>query len=346
MGSENDVLLDVKDLHKAFPLKGGGFRRRMVGYIRAVDGVSFSVARGETVGVVGESGCGKTTLGRCIVRIYKPTSGEIDLNLGDRSLAVHQLRREDSRLFRSSVQMIFQDPYSSLDQHMNILSLVGEPLLVNGIARGKEIEERVAEMIRRVGLHIEHLRRFPHSFSGGQRQRISIARALVVNPKLLIADEPVSALDASIQAQILNLLIDLQQEFNLSYLFITHNMSVIRYVSDRIVVMYAGKLVEMAPKEALLTEPRHPYTEALLSSVPRVSRREGVRTVTYGEPPDLLHLPPGCVFHPRCRYAQGICKEEQPKLRPIGPDRFVSCHLADDLQLWGVQSSPRPMSLS
>ena len=336
MGTENNVLLDVKDLHKAFPLKGGGIMRRTVGYIRAVDGVTFTVAKGETVGVVGESGCGKTTLGRCIVRIYEPTSGEMTLNLGDRALAVHELKPEDRRLFRTNVQMIFQDPYSSLDQHMNILSLVGEPLLVNGIARGKELEERVGEMIQRVGLHIEHLRRFPHSFSGGQRQRISVARTLIVNPTLLIADEPVSALDVSIQAQILNLLLDLQQEFGLSYLFITHNMSVIRYVSDRILVMYAGKLVEIAPKNELLKEPAHPYTEALLSAVPRVSRREGVRTVTHGEPPDLLQLPEGCVFHPRCKYAQDVCRAEQPQLRSIASDRYVSCHLAEELELWGV----------
>ena len=336
MGIENNVLLDVQDLHKAFPLKGGGIMRRTVGYIRAVDGVTFSVAKGETVGVVGESGCGKTTLGRCIVRIYEPTGGEMTLNLGDRALAVHELKSEDRRLFRTNVQMIFQDPYSSLDQHMNILSLVGEPLLVNGIARGKELEERVGDMIQRVGLHIEHLRRFPHSFSGGQRQRISIARTLIVNPTLLIADEPVSALDVSIQAQILNLLQDLQQEFGLSYLFITHNMSVIRYVSDRILVMYAGKLVEVAPKNELLKQPAHPYTEALLSAVPRVSRSKGVRTVTHGEPPDLLQLPKGCVFNPRCKYAQDICREEQPQLRAISAGRQVSCHLAEELELWGV----------
>jgi peptide/nickel transport system ATP-binding protein len=336
VGNENDVLLDVRDLHKAFPLKGGGLLRRTVGYIRAVDGVTFAVAKGETVGVVGESGCGKTTLGRCIVRIYEPTSGEAYLNLPERSLAVHALKREDRRLFRSNVQMIFQDPYSSLDQHMNLLSLVGEPLLVNGIAKGKELEERVGDMIRRVGLHVEYLRRFPHSFSGGQRQRISIARTLIVNPKLLIADEPVSALDVSIQAQILNLLLDLQQDLGLSYLFVTHNMSVIRYVSDRILVMYAGKLVEVGPKEALLREPKHPYTEALLSAVPRFDRQEGVRSVTRGEPPDLLHLPPGCVFHPRCKYAQDVCVEEQPQLQPIARDHSVSCHLAEELELWGV----------
>ena len=336
MASENGALLDVRGLRKAFPLTGSGFLRRTVGYIRAVDDVSFSVAKGETLGVVGESGCGKTTLGRCIVRIYEPTGGEMYLNLDDRSIAIHELKREDNRFFRRNVQMIFQDPYSSLGQHMNTLSLVGEPLLVNGIARGKESEEIVTEMIQRVGLKVEHLRRFPHSFSGGQRQRIGLARALVVNPRLLIADEPVSALDVSIQAQILNLFLDLQQESGLSYLFISHNMSVIRYVSDRILVMYAGKLVEIAPKKGLLREPRHPYSEALLMAVPKVGRRGGTRPFARGEPPDLLALPSGCVFHPRCSYAKDVCRAEVPQLRSVGQSRFVSCHLAENLQLSGV----------
>jgi peptide/nickel transport system ATP-binding protein len=258
------------------------------------------------------------------------------LKLEDRTIPIHDLGKEDNRLFRKSVQMIFQDPYSSLDQHMNTLSLVGEPLLVNRIARGKELEERVADIIQRVGLQVEHLRRFPHSFSGGQRQRISIARCLVVNPKLVIADEPVSALDVSIQAQILNLLKDLQADFGLSYIFISHNMSVIRYVSDRILVMYAGKLVEVAPKGALLGEPRHPYTEALLMAVPKVGHRGGGRVVTAGEPPDLLNLPTGCVFHPRCQYAQDVCRAEKPTLRLVDGGRYASCHFADQLSLHGV----------
>ena len=336
MSSNNNVLLEVKGLRKAFPLTGGGLLRRTVGYIRAVDDVSFNVARGETLGVVGESGCGKTTLGRCLVRIYEPSGGEVYLNLGDRTLAVHDLKKEDNRVFRRNVQMIFQDPYSSLDQHMNMLALVGEPLMVNKIAHGKEMEERVTEIITKVGLRYEHLRRFPHSFSGGQRQRISIARCLVVNPQLIIADEPVSALDVSIQAQILNLLKDLQQDFGLSYIFVSHNMSVIRYVSDRILVMYAGKLVEIAPKQELLSTPNHPYTEALLMAVPKVGRRAGTRVVTAGEPPDLLALPTGCVFNPRCPYAQDVCREEVPTLRQVDGGRFVSCHLAENLHLRGV----------
>ncbi len=336
MTSENNILLEVKGLSKVFPLTSSGFMRRTVGYIRAVDDISFTMAKGESLGVVGESGCGKTTLGRCLVRIYTPTSGEVYLQLEDRILPVHDLKKNDNRTFRKNVQMIFQDPFSSLDQHMNILSLVGEPLMVNKIARGNEREEKVRDIITKVGLSVEHLRRFPHSFSGGQRQRISIARCLVVNPKLIIADEPVSALDVSIQAQILNLLKGLQQDFGLSYIFISHNMSVIRYMSDRILVMYAGRLVEIAPKDALLLEPKHPYTEALLMAVPKIGEPAGSRVITIGEPPNLLALPTGCAFNPRCPYAQDVCRVEVPSLRQVEVGRFVSCHLAEKLELRGV----------
>jgi peptide/nickel transport system ATP-binding protein len=237
VSNEGNILLEVKGLKKHFPLRSTGFRRQIVGKIKAVDDVSFYVRVGETVGVVGESGCGKTTLGRCIVRIYEPTAGEIGLQLGDRRVSVDKLDRREYREFRKSVQMVFQDPFASLNPRMNVLQTIGEPLLVNGIARGRELEDRVTEVIRKVGLNVGHLRRFPHSFSGGQRQRIGIARALVVNPKMIVADEPVSALDVSIQAQILNLMQDLQRELGLAYLFISHNMSVVRYMSSRILVI-------------------------------------------------------------------------------------------------------------
>ena len=242
-----ELVLEVKNLKKYFPLQSSGLLRRTIGHIKAVDDVSFVVRRGETLGVIGESGCGKTTLGRCVSYLYEPTAGEIVIRHKDREFRMAKLTRHNNADFRKAVQVIFQDPFASLNPRMNVLRIVGEPLLVNGIAQGREIEERVGAIIRKVGLNVEHLRRFPHSFSGGQRQRIGIARALVVNPQLIVADEPVSALDVSIQAQMLNLLKDLQQEFELSYLFISHSMSVIRYMSDRILVMYAGKIVETGP---------------------------------------------------------------------------------------------------
>jgi len=333
---ENDIILDVKGLKKYFPLTGGGFFKRTVGYIKAVDDVTFYVRRGETVGIVGESGCGKTTLGRCVSLLYDPTDGEINMHLDDGVLDVMKLSKENTHKFRRSVQMIFQDPYASLNPRMTLLNIVGESLLVNKIAKGAELEQLVGEIVTRVGLKAEYLRRYPHSFSGGQRQRIGIARALVINPKLVVADEPVSALDVSIQAQILNQLKDLQRDFGLSYMFVSHNMAVIRYMSDRIMVMYAGKLMEISPKTELLSKPRHPYTELLLSAVPRVSTRGTHRIVTAGEPPDLLNLPKGCVFYPRCKYAREICSQTPPELTQVGKDHFVRCHAVNEIDLKGI----------
>jgi len=339
MGNHQVPLLEVMNLKKYFPVSRG-FLQRTTGYVKAVDDVSLQVQPGETLGVVGESGSGKTTLGRCISKLYEPTSGEIFLRSEGRVFSVTQLKGEELKTFRRSVQTIFQDPYSSLNPRMNVLETVGEPLLVNGIAKGRELEDRVTEMILQVGLQVEHLRRFPHSFSGGQRQRIGIARALVVNPKLVVADEPVSALDVSIQAQILNLLQDLQNQFQLTYIFISHAMSVVRYVSNRIVVMYGGRLVEVGEKAELLANPKHPYTEALLGAVPRPSQRRHIRQqVTPGEPPDPANLPPGCVFHPRCLYAKDICKSQVPELHSVDSGSLVSCHLAEKLTLEGILSA-------
>jgi len=333
-------LLDVEGLSKYFPIKQG-FLRRVVGYIRAVDDVSFSVSRGETLGIVGESGCGKTTLGRTLLRLYERTAGSIRFHVDEGTLAVEALTGEKMRLFRRRAQIIFQDPFASLNPRMNILETVGEPLLVNKVAKGKELEERVATTIEQVGLRVEHLRRYPHSFSGGQRQRIGIARALVVGPRLVVADEPVSALDVSIQAQILSLLQELQAQYDLTYLFVSHDMSVIRYICDRIAVMYAGRLVELGPKDALLERPRHPYTALLLAAVPRTAKgHRGKRMITPGEPPDPSNLPPGCVFQARCKHVEDICRTEDPPRMGLNDQHFAACHFADKLTLDGISADP------
>ncbi len=336
MADGSASLLQVTDLRHYYPVQAGVLGRTR-GWVKAVDGVSFSISRGETLGLVGESGCGKTTTGRCILRVVQPTAGRILFHVDGREVSVGELDRRSLKGFRRNMQMIFQDPYASLNPRMTILDIVGEPLIVNGIAKGKELEGRVEEMLALVGLKREYLRRYPHSFSGGQRQRIGIARALVVNPKLVVADEPVSALDVSIQAQIINLLEDLQRTLDLTYLFIAHDISVVKHISRRIAVMYIGKLVELAPTAELLHQTMHPYTEALLSAVPRPNPHyRSDRIIMKGETPDVSRQTPGCVFHPRCQYARDLCTKQEPSLAEVRPGHFVSCHRAAELTLRGI----------
>jgi peptide/nickel transport system ATP-binding protein len=327
----------VTGLTKFFPIKRG-LMRRTIGQVRAVDKVDFTVNQGETLGLVGESGCGKTTTGRCIVRAVDPTAGKIVFHDGARSLDIATAGAREMRQVRRTVQMIFQDPFSSLNPRMTLLEIVGEPLLVNGVARGRELEDRVASLLRKCGLRPEYMRRYPHAFSGGERQRIGIARALALEPKLVIADEPVSALDVSVQAQILNLLQDLRAEFHLTTLFVAHDLSVVRHISDRVAVMYVGKIVEVAPARTLFAQPAHPYTEALLSAVPKPDpRRRGERIILQGEVASPARPPSGCYFHPRCRYALPICTTDAPRLEHLGGGQYVSCHRARELTLSGVR---------
>ena len=298
-------LLKVENLKKHFPIEQG-FLRRVVGYVKAVDGVSFEIGEGETLGLVGESGSGKTTIGRCILRALEPTTGSIQFWTGDNQVVdMARIDKRAQRRVRRYANMIFQDPFSSLDPRWTVLDIVGEPLKLAGMASGRELENRVKDLMQVVGLEVKHLKRYPHAFSGGQRQRIGVARALATNPRLIIADEPVSALDVSIQAQILNLLQDLQDEFKLSYLFIAHDLSVVEHISDRVAVMYVGKLVEKARTEELFNTPKHPYTEALLSAVPKPDPDlKTERIMLPGEIANPANPPSGCYFHPRCRYAR------------------------------------------
>ncbi len=336
--ADRRVLLDVKGLKKYFPVEQG-FLRRLVGEVKAVDGVNLFIKEGETLGLVGESGCGKTTLGRCIVRGIRPTEGQILFRLPEgRVVDLARLQGGSLRSVRRNIHMIFQDPYSSLDPRMTVLDIIAEPMKYHRIASGPELVEQVKELMRVVGLEVKHLKRYPHAFSGGQRQRIGIARSLAPRPKLIVCDEAVSALDVSIQAQILNLLQDLQREFGLTYLFIAHDLSVIEHISDRVAVMYVGRMVESSETEELFIGPRHPYTEALLSAVPRSDPTKKMeRIILPGEVANPASPPSGCYFHPRCRYAQERCRVEAPAWDEVSPEHFVACHRARELTLKGVE---------
>ncbi|HXA23665.1 MAG TPA: oligopeptide/dipeptide ABC transporter ATP-binding protein, partial [Acetobacteraceae bacterium] len=329
-------LLDVRGLRKFFPIAKGVFRR-IVGHVRAVDDVSFTVREGETLGLVGESGCGKTTASRCILRAIDPTSGQVLYRTrGNEVVDLAPMSRAQLAPLRRDIQMIFQDPFGSLNPRMTLFDNVGEPLLVNGVRRRRERMDRVAELLRLVGLRPEFMHRFPHAFSGGQRQRIGIARALATNPRLVVADEPVSALDVSVQAQVLNLLLELQSSLRLTFVFVAHDLSVVRHISDRVAVMYVGQLVELAPTAAVFARPRHPYTAALMRAVPVPDPRvSGADAVLIGEVPSPASPPSGCYFHPRCRFVEERCRREAPVLRELIPGHFARCHLAEQLTLGG-----------
>ena len=335
-----ELMLEVKNLKKYFPIKKG-FLQRTVGYVHAVDDVSFSIRQGETLSLVGESGCGKTTTVRCIMRAIDPDEGQVLFRIeNDTTVDLATLSLSKIRPLRRDIQMIFQDPFSSLNPRMTIFQIISEPLLVNRIGTHKEREDRVAGLLRQVGLRPEYMQRFPHAFSGGQRQRIGIARALALNPRLIVADEPVSGLDVSIQAQVINLMMDLQDEFGLTYLFVSHDLSVVNQISDRVVVMYVGRVAEVGTPEELFQNPKHPYTSALISSLPKSDpRQRGERAVLEGEVANPAAPPTGCYFHPRCPFAIDQCRVEAPPLKKISSGRLVSCHRAEELDLAGVTRS-------
>lgn len=330
----DDVLLDVQGLKKYFPITKG-LLRKTVGSVKAVDGVSFQVCQGETLGIVGESGCGKTTVGLSLMHLIQPTEGFIRLQVDGQWKEVNS---KSIRNLRKEMQIIFQDPFSSLDPRMRIRDIVAEPLLAHGMRDRRARYERVESLLNSVGLGSAHMNRFPHEFSGGQRQRVGIARALSLNPSLVVCDEPVSALDVSVQAQVLNLLDDLQQEFGLTYLFVAHDLSVVQHISDRVAVMYLGRIVEMADVEELFIRPRHPYTEALLSAIPEPDPDiEGEQIILKGDVPSPANPPSGCHFHPRCPYARELCRQASPELLDLGETgHLVACHYAKELDLTGV----------
>ena len=340
-----ETVLNIRGLRVDYPIRGRRSRREAT-HVRAVAGVDLDIRKGETLGLVGESGCGKTTLGSSVMRVRPEATGTIRYRDGEgRLLNALELSREDEATYRREVRMVFQDPHSSLNPRMTLRDIIGEPLRMLTDLRGKELDDRVRNIMERVGLHPEHLTRYPHAFSGGQRQRVSIARALAPGPRLVVADEAVSALDTSIRSQILNLLQDLQDEMGLTYLFISHDLSVVEHVCDRVAVMYLGRIVEVSPTEELFRAPLHPYTEALISAVPIPDprlrgARERIRLA--GEVPDPSEPPSGCPFHPRCRHATELCVTENPVPRPVGKGRVVACHHADDLDLAGITGPSDP----
>jgi len=333
----NENILELRDLKMHFPIRQGFFQR-VVNHVKAVDGVDLEVKKGETIGLVGESGCGKTTLGRCIVRIYDPTSGQVLYRRNGSGVTdIASLNTTELINVRRELRMIFQDPFSSLNPRMTVFDIIADPLIVHKVARGKELEDRVADLLKRVGLRPEFMRRYPHAFSGGQRQRVGIARALALEPKLVVADEAVSALDVSVRAQILNLMMELQNDLGLTYFFITHDLSVVDYIADRVAVMYVGKLVELGTTEQIYANPQHPYTEALLSAIPRPNPRfRKKRIVLEGDVADPSNPPSGCYFHPRCRFAKDRCRIETPKLRNIGNGQMAACHFSEEITLQGI----------
>jgi len=334
------VLLEVTNLKKHFPIRKGVFKK-VVAYVKAVDGVTFTISAGETLGVVGESGCGKSTVGRMIMGAYRPTEGSIRFQPPDGEPVVDIATIDAGRMrsLRRHIQMVFQDPFASLNPRMTVREILAEPLVVNKVARGHDLEDRVRELIELVGLQVYHLNRYPHAFSGGQRQRISFARAVALYPTLLVADEPTSALDVSVQAQIVNLALDIQDRLGLAYLFISHDLGLIRHFSRKIVVMYVGRVMEQGPAEELFSRPRHPYTEALMSNVPSTrSGQVGRKIILHGEPADPINPPSGCPFHPRCLYAQEVCSKIVPPFDEVEPGHRAACHFTADLDLTGCDA--------
>jgi peptide/nickel transport system ATP-binding protein len=326
------VLVEARGVSKTFPVKGGALQR-VVGHVKAVDAVDLQIYEQESLGLVGESGCGKSTIGRLLLRLIGADSGQILFDGRD----ITTLKERSLRPIRREMQIIFQDPFSSLDPRMTVERIIAEPLVINKVASGHELKDRVAQLLRVVGMRPEYMSRYPHAFSGGQRQRLGIARALALNPTMIVCDEPVSALDVSIQAQVLNLLEDLQKDFNLTYIFVAHDLSVVEHISDRVAVMYVGRLVELAKTEELYYTPKHPYTEALMAAVPKPDPRRRDRPIKLpGEVASPANPPSGCYFHPRCRYAKEICSTENPPLEEISPEHLVRCHFARELNLRGV----------
>jgi oligopeptide/dipeptide ABC transporter ATP-binding protein len=335
---ENNIILEVKGLKQYFPIYQG-LLQRVVGYVKSVDGVDLAIRENEVLGLVGESGCGKTTTGRSILRLYDPTAGEIWFRKknGER-VEISHFSQKEMKPLRREMRMIFQDPFSSLNPRFTVKDIISEPLLIHGIAKGKEAEALVAELMRRVGLDPSYMRRYPHEFSGGQRQRIGLARTLSLSPRLIVADEPVSALDVSVQAQVLNLLQSLKEDLGLTLVFVAHDLSVVEHVSDRIAVMYVGKIVEMGTTEEIMVHPLHPYTEALLSAVPSADPDiRSNRIQLQGEVPSPANPPSGCIFHTRCRYAKAECSEKEPVSQEVTPGHFVRCHFATELHLKGIE---------